>query len=136
MIFLDTSYLIALAMARDSLHGPALAWSGRLPGPFLTTEYVLCEFLNALSTPSNRAQAHALLSGVRENANIQVIPVTTHLFLAGVAMHAERADKSWSLTDCTSFIVMRENQVTEALTHDRHFEQAGFRALLREVPPA
>ncbi|MCP4248485.1 MAG: type II toxin-antitoxin system VapC family toxin [bacterium] len=83
-----------------------------------------------------RLPCHALLSGVHENANIQVIPVTTHLFLAGMAMHAERADKSWSLTDCISFIVMRENQATEALTHDRHFEQAGFRALLREVPPA
>ena len=123
-------------MGRDELHGRALAWSGHLPGPFLTTEYVLCEFLNALSMPSNRAKAHALLSGVCDNAKIQVMPATTHLFKAGVTMHGERADKSWSLTDCVSFIVMQEARATEALTHDRHFEQAGFRALLREAPPA
>ena len=48
------------------------------------------------------------------------------------AMHKERSDKSWSLTDCISFVVMGEHGITDALTGDRHFEQAGFRALLRE----
>ena len=46
-----------------------------------------------------------------------------------------RLDKSWSLTDCISFEVMRSAQATDALTYDQHFEQAGFRALLRGNPP-
>ena len=41
-----------------------------------------------------------------------------------------RQDKNWSVTDCTSFVVMREHNLTEALTADRHFEQAGFKAIL------
>jgi uncharacterized protein len=43
----------------------------------------------------------------------------------------QRPDKEWSLTDCISFAAMREENLTEALTGDRHFEQAGFRALLK-----
>jgi uncharacterized protein len=41
-----------------------------------------------------------------------------------------RRDKEWSLTDCISFVVMKERGLTEALTADHHFEQAGFKALL------
>jgi hypothetical protein len=42
----------------------------------------------------------------------------------------QRADKAWGLTDCISFVVMREREIPEALTADEHFEQAGFVALL------
>ncbi|MBN2447820.1 MAG: type II toxin-antitoxin system VapC family toxin [Phycisphaerae bacterium] len=136
MIFLDTSYLIALAMRQDALHAQAIAWSRYLPGPFLTTEFVLCEFLNALSVPANRMLAHAVLAGVRENDKIATVPASTDLFKSGVAVHAKRTDQSWSLTDCISFAVMEQAEVTEALTHDHHFEQAGFKALLRKTPPA
>lgn len=47
-------------------------------------------------------------------------------------MYRERTDKSWSLTDCMSFLIMRKRHIKTALAHDRHFEQAGFTALLRE----
>lgn len=40
---------------------------------------------------------------------------------------------AWSLTDCSSFIVMEERGLADAMTADRHFEQAGFRALLRQT---
>ena len=132
MIFLDTSYLAALAMPADALHAPATVWSERLAGPFVTTEYVLVEFMNLLSAPARRRRAHAVLAGVRANRSIRILPATVNLFDAGVAMHKERSDKSWSLTDCISFVVMGEHGITDALTGDRHFEQAGFRALLRE----
>ena len=42
-----------------------------------------------------------------------------------------RLDHSWSVVDCASFVVMRTRQIQEALAFDRHFEQAGFTALLR-----
>jgi predicted nucleic acid-binding protein len=45
-------------------------------------------------------------------------------------LYAERADKTWGLVDCASFVVMTEQGMTEAFTTDRHFEQAGFRCLL------
>ena len=53
------------------------------------------------------------------------------LFDAGVELYVRRPDKAWSLTDCISFVVMREHGMNEALTGDRHFEQAGFIALLK-----
>jgi predicted nucleic acid-binding protein len=49
----------------------------------------------------------------------------------GFALYGERLDKEWSLTDCISFVVMHDHQLTEAATADHHFEQAGFRALLK-----
>ena len=45
--------------------------------------------------------------------------------------YRRRLDKEWSLTDCASFALMRERGLSEALAHDRHFEKAGFVALLR-----
>ena len=134
MIFVDTSHLLALAMPVDALHKSAAAWSEALPGPFLTTEYVLLEFVNALSSPSHRARAHSVLSGILASPGIQVVHSSPELFRSGVALHAQRPDKSWSLTDCVSFVVMRTANISEALTYDQHFEQAGFRALLRYPP--
>ena len=60
-----------------------------------------------------------------------VIPASTALMDRGIALFAARADKEWGLTDCISFVVMQEHNMTEALTADHHFEQAGFSALLR-----
>jgi uncharacterized protein len=54
------------------------------------------------------------------------------LFSAGLELFRSRRDKEWSLTDCMSFVVMRERGITDALTNDHHFEQAGFRILLKE----
>jgi predicted nucleic acid-binding protein len=58
------------------------------------------------------------------------------LFDMAFTLYGNRPDKSWSLTDCASFVVMRERGLTEALTTDEHFRQAGFRALLLEEPHA
>ena len=97
----------------------------------MTTEYVLVEFVNLLSMPGRRRLAHSVVANARANPAIQVVPATAPLFDAGLALHAQRSDKSWSLTDCISFVVMQQRGMTEALTGDRHFEQAGFTALLR-----
>lgn len=48
------------------------------------------------------------------------------------SIYKSHADKQWSLTDCISFVAMRRVSITDALTFDHHFEQAGFRALMRE----
>lgn len=59
-----------------------------------------------------------------------IVPFSAELFDRGIAPYSERRDKDWSLTDCISFVVMQEHGLTDALTSDRHFEQAGFRRLL------
>ncbi len=131
----DTSFLAALAVPSDALHSIANQWSKALAGPFITTEFVLVEFVNMLSAPPRRGRSHALLESLHSNPLIEILPATAEWVQRGLKLHKHRMDQSWSLTDCIAFEVMREVNALEALTHDRHFEQAGFRALLRMSPP-
>ncbi len=62
------------------------------------------------------------------------IPASPQLLDAGLALHAARPDKEWSLTDCVSFHLMRERGLTQTLAHDHHFAQAGFDPLLQRDP--
>jgi predicted nucleic acid-binding protein len=64
---------------------------------------------------------------------VEIVPLSAPLLQRAVTLYAERPDKEWGLTDCTSFIVMEERGIRDALTADEHFRQAGFRPLLREV---
>ena len=130
MILLDTSYLIALFDARDGLHARAMAWSEAVNEPLLVTEYVLWETVNAFSHPADRAKAHALVALVRAEPDYEVLKAGGEVFEAGLALHRARPDKGWSLTDCISFVVMEQQGLTEALTADHHFTQAGFHVLL------
>ncbi len=102
----------------------------------LVTEYVLWEVLNNLSKVSDRPRAHRIALQVTSNSTYEFIPASPHLFEAGLQLHRERPDKEWSLTDCISFFLMRKRSLTRALAYDHHFEQAGFKALLRHDPPA
>jgi predicted nucleic acid-binding protein len=67
-----------------------------------------------------------------DDPNATIVAATHERFEEGIALCSYRMDKDWSLTDCISFIVMQNQGLTDALTADRHFEQAGFRALLLE----
>jgi predicted nucleic acid-binding protein len=91
---------------------------------------VLLETGNALSKSKYRAAAIALLASIEDDATIDVVELSNTLYASGLELFRQRPDKDWSLTDCISFAVMHDEGVSEALTPDHHFEQAGFRALL------
>jgi predicted nucleic acid-binding protein len=134
MIFVDTGYLLAQAKPRDALHERATAWTAALREPLLTTEFVLVELADGLSSPFDRAKLHATLDYLRRLNTCEIVPASSALFERGLQLHAARGDKKWSLTDCISFVVMQERGIPRALAYDHHFEQAGFEALLwREV---
>jgi predicted nucleic acid-binding protein len=136
MIFVDTGYLWALIDKADELPATAAAWQTAVSDSLITTEYVLWEMLNGFSMPEDRRLAHAVLEDVLASpADWTLIRSSVELFELGIRLHKQHADKSWSLTDCISFIIMRERGITRALTHDHHFEQAGFEALLRRDSP-
>jgi uncharacterized protein len=135
MIFVDTSYLSALLDHRDQLHNRAEAWMEELSEALLTTNYVLWEAVNRFSNSTDRLKIHDSLNDIYSSAEWEVVAESGDLFQLGLQAHRQYIDKDWSLTDCISFIVMRERGVTRALTHDHHFEQAGFEALLRRDPP-
>ncbi len=132
VIFADTGYWVASLNPRDQFNAKAREVSRAL-GRFriLTTEMILDELLAALSKTSLRPSAVKGVDAILSNPNVEVVPQTSLQFRAAFESYRTVADKEWSLTDCSSFVLMRERGVSEALAHDHHFEQAGFVALLR-----
>jgi uncharacterized protein len=131
MIFADTFYFVALLNRLDAHHARATELSRSLRSPLLTTTWVLVETADALAHPSMRAKAGAFIRRLHASRAISVTPVLEEHFDAGLSLYVAREDKGWSLTDCISFVVMQREGITEALTEDRHFEQAGFVALMK-----
>ena len=74
---------------------------------------------------------HDLMNELWADEETEIVPASDVLFRRGIALFAGRPDKAWSLTDCISFVVMTDRGLSEALTGDHHFEQAGFSTLLR-----
>jgi len=138
-VFADTSYLIALFNPKDEHHAVAVRLVEELsPFHLLTSEAVLTEFLNDFSArgAALRSRATQCVEQLRRNGTpnaraATVVPQTPAIFAEAFSIYRDRPDQSWSLTDCTSYRIMAQWGVHEALTHDRHFEQMGFRALLR-----
>ena len=134
-IFVDTGYILALANTRDKYHSMARDVSFRVKPPFLTTEAVLVEIGNALSGLKWRSIAITTLEDLRSDPiHIEVLPVDTALFERAFTLYRSRRDKAWGMTDCISFIVMRERGLLQALTTDQDFEQAGFQNILTSRP--
>jgi predicted nucleic acid-binding protein len=67
---------------------------------------------------------------ILKNANVEVVPQSTLLFKKAFDRYRDRDDKDWGLTDCSSFVIMEEMELTEVLAKDHHFAQAGFITLL------
>lgn len=129
-VFADTSFFLASLNPDDELHEKAIAISREVPAMRLTTGFVLLEVANSMSGAGQRSQFVEFYTRLVEHSRARILPVSQELFLRGYELYAARRDKDWSLTDCISFVVMREEGLSEALTHDHHFEQAGYRRLL------
>ena len=129
-VFADTSFYVAIVSRRDQLHARAIATAAKIVGPIVTTEFVRLETANFCVEGRKRAVYLRLIAKLRESPNVEIIPATSTAFQRGLELFGARADKDWSLTDCISIVVMQECGLTEALTADRNFEQAGFGALL------
>jgi predicted nucleic acid-binding protein len=124
--FAVSYYYLALVNERDAGHEKALEFSRRYRGQTVTTEWVLIEVADALSTPKLRPIFLDILGEIENNPGLTVVEASHQLFQRGVELFSRRLDKAWSLTDCISFLVMRDHGINEALTADHHFEQAGF----------
>lgn len=128
--FVDSWHYIAVLNPYDAYHKTALAVAeGLRDVRFWTTEAVLLEVANALSSVKCRRIAVKGLRLIFADPFTTVVPVTHDLFERGLILYERCLDKEWSLTDCISFVVMREHSIKIALTGDHHFEQAGFRKL-------
>lgn len=136
-VFLDTAYVNALVNVRDQWHNAAVQWEERLAVErrrLVTTECVLVEIADGLAAVRFRAQAVQVITTLQASSFVDIIPASSQLFRTALELYRRRADKDWGLTDCVSFVVMSEQSLSEALTTDDHFRQAGFRALWLESP--
>jgi uncharacterized protein len=134
-VFLDTAYVNALVNVRDQWHNMAVQWEERLAVErrrLVTTEFVLVEIADGLAAVRFRAQAVQVITTLQASSLVDIIPASSQLFRTALELYRQRADKDWGLTDCMSFVGMSEQSLSEALTTDDHFRQAGFRALLLE----
>lgn len=133
--FVDSAYLIALAAADDQHHGAAARFASELDNDetrFVTTRAIFLEIGGALSKLKFRKTACEIFDLMRNDDRVSLVELDPELIATAESMFRERADKEWSLTDCISFVVMKNRGLTDALTTDNHFEQAGFKVLLRE----
>ncbi len=135
-VFLDTAYAIALSSEKDEYHERAIDLAGKLEQAntrLITTRAVQLEIGNALSKQRYRHAAVQLLDSLDADPTVEIITLSETLYAQAFQLYRERLDKEWGLVDCISFVVMMERNITEALTTDEHYQQAGFRVLLRET---
>lgn len=129
-VFADTFYFLALLNKNDEAHSKALEFSALIE-KLVTTEWVLTELADGLASSRHRNIFLKTRQELLADEDVQVIPLNMPIYEEGIQLYGNRGDKEWSLTDCISFVVMRGESITEALTGDHHFEQAGFVALLK-----
>ena len=132
-LFLDTAYIQALLNRRDRYHARARAFvpRARAASEIWVTEALLVEVGNAFSA-TNRSIAVEFIHRCYHSVATRVVNIDPDLFARAVQVYEARRDNDWGLTDCLSFLVMWDHGLSEAVTTDAHFVQAGFRALLRD----
>ncbi len=133
-VFVDTFHWVAELNERDEWHSQSISARHRLrKRQLVTTEEVLSEVLAFFSNASTsmRTAAVEIVKAIMEARDIRVLPQSHQSFVAGLEFYADRPDKQYSLTDCTSMAAMKEHRITDVLTYDHHFAQEGFNLLLR-----
>lgn len=129
--FADTFYYLALLNSRDAQHEAARRLTADLGAKVTTSDWILTELADALAGSRKRASFADLVRDLRSDPDIEVVPCTRSTLDRAIDLYHARSDKAWSLTDCTSFVIMQDRGLIDALTGDHHFEQAGFHALLK-----
>lgn len=130
-IFADTFYWIALANPADASHSAARAFD-LTNQALVTTDEVLSDFLNYFADAGQRKRGIVvgMFEEAMQHSRILVLQQSRQSLLRGLDLYKARSDKGYSLTDCISMTTMRERNITDVLTHDRHFAQEGFKVLL------
>ena len=130
-VFADSHFFFAILNPHDAAHAKAIDFGRRHRGPLVTTAWVLTEVADGLAGTPRRQVFRSLIEDLETSKTNLIVPANAETFEKGVELYHARPDKQRSLTDCISFVVMSEERISEALTGDRHFEQAGFEALLK-----
>jgi hypothetical protein len=133
-LFLDSGFYVARFSPHDQYHQAArrLAQRADEARELWTSEAILLEVAAAFRVPGRRAIAARIWDQSHGDHRCHVVSISGPLLERGMELFRSRPDKAWTLADCTSFVLMGDQQLSTALTCDQHFVQAGFRALLLE----
>jgi uncharacterized protein len=130
--FIDTFFIVALVNVRDFYHEKAVELSVEYEGKSLiTTDAILLEISNSLSK-NYKTESIIIIEKLLLSFEIEIIRLDESLFEKAFSLYKSHADKTWGLVDCISFIVMKEQNIQNALTCDKHFLQAGLNPLMLE----
>ena len=135
-VFADTSGWASFFIRTERHHARAASLMAKWRQEerrVVTTNYVMSELVALFTSPLNVSRSTVLryIKIIRSAPWIEIVHIDPSLDAATWKLLAERLDKKWSLVDCASFVVMEQHSLTDALTTDRHFEQAGFVRLLK-----
>ena len=131
LVFADAFYFVARLNRRDQHHEKVLKFSRDFRARILTSDWVLVEVADAMAESGSRSRVRDFILHLRGTTACEIVPASRELLDQALDLYHQHADKEWTLTDCVSFVIMRERKVTDALTGDKHFEQAGFVSLLK-----
>jgi len=130
-MLLDTSGLYSYFDKDDAFHVSAVEYFDASVS-MLINDYVLAEFVPlCLVRGLNREKTLAFVEEILLSPFIEKIWTTELNYLEALNLLKTRSDKTYSLCDAASFILMRQYEIVEALTTDKHFEQEGFVRLLK-----
>jgi uncharacterized protein len=133
LVLLDTSFILALENRDDPLHERAKRLARTLAAEdavLLLHWGILLEIGDGYARVDRREKGCQLLDKFQNEAGFRIAAMNDPLVADALALYQGRHDKNWGLTDCVSFALMQREGISEALTADVHFRQAGFRALL------
>lgn len=136
-LFIDTSFIIALSIETDPHHAIAKSWAEHIAKNkhhMMTHQGILLEIGNVFAKPPWRKTALELITFLQHDPTIKIVSISTLLLNEAIQLFVSQHEKSWRMTDCLSFTVMRQSNLETALTANQHFAEAGFRPLLREEP--
>ena len=131
LVFAGAFYFVARLNRRDQHHERVLAFSLNFRARLLTTDWVLMAVAGALAQSECRVRMREFILHLRGTSACEIVPASRAWLDRALDLCHLHMDKGWTLTDCASFVIMRERQISDALTGDKHFEQAGFTALLK-----
>ena len=129
-MLLDTSGLLCYVDASQQRHRSAVELYNSAPLR-VAHNYVIAEFVAlAQARGYPRELALTFSSVLTSDPEIEIVWVDPSLHQEALALLRSQLDKSYSLCDAVSFVVMKRQKITDAFSTDRHFAQAGFKALL------
>ena len=130
-VFADTYYFLSVLGSDEPERRRALQAGATGAPRLVTTAWVMTEVGSFMRRPHERAAFVRLVDRLGSKKHAVLLPAEPGLWRRGLELYEDRLDKEWSLVDCISFTVMSDRKITDALTGDHHFEQAGFNALLK-----